>query len=595
MRERTEQARSLKFRVKFSASFGKIGNKTLNGIEWLGNKLPKPFYLFIYLTLIIMVLAMILHFVFPEGITIYNIYVRENQQVEKVYQLKFFNLFSGEGIIWWLTNFITNFTGLVTIGVVLITTLCITVAEKSGFIDVSLRKMASRVPKVLLTPVCILIGCISSVASDAGYLILIPLAGVLYYKANRHPLVGIVAMFAGVSAGFAGNLIPASSEFLLTSSTNSFFNKEVMNALSNWYFTMLLIPIYTLVGWFVTDKIVEKRIINRYAHMATIDEFEINGVQQERFKLTKEERRGMWFVLGFTLIYLAITLIMMFVPYAPFNAPFNPEFSAALNAKAPGLANQYSILPHLVLVIAFLFLGIGLAYGYAAKTFKTKDDFTETLTFGLKRSASTLVIFLVMSQFIATLSKTKLDMAGAYYLGQGIQGINPTLTIFIFVVLIAFINLFMGSLSAKWFVLGPIFAIALEQAGIHPAATVMAYRVGDSATNIISPIMTYFPLVLMYGQNWIKKEHHADFKIGSLMSLMVPYSFFFFLSSTAIFLIWFALGIPVGVNGPIYIEQSAFAATIVKVGASEWVNMNPKALWQVRGLQINNHFSYNLN
>lgn len=514
------------FGKKIGSAFGKAGNKTLNGIEKVGNKLPHPFYMFIILTLIVMVVSTILSFAIPNGVKLYDVYADGEKQDE--YVAKFTNMFSGESIIWWLSNFITNFTGLSTVGVVLITVLCTTTAEKSGLIDVSLKKMVSSVSSKILTPTVIAMGTISSVASDAGYIILIPLAGVLFQKAGRHPLTGMVAMFAGVSAGFAANIIPASSEALLASSGNDFLGKEVFTVLSNWYFTMFLILVYTSAGWFVTEKIVDKRINARWKIDADADIAIESEGKSKKYKLTKLERKGMWFVLGFVTIYLTGIVLMMAIPGGPFSAPFYSNIEDGLLAKflaagkeheeavklAAAAASKYDILSHLVLIIAFLFLGLGISFGFASKNFKSGKDVINALTFAIKRSAITLIIFVVLAQFVNALSMSKMDMVLAYFIGAGAANLDPVASLFLFVVVVAIINMFMGSLSAKWFIIGPIFLAALEQAGIAPSAIMMAYRVGDSSTNIISPVMTYFPLVLVYCQEWLKKKIKNNSELG---------------------------------------------------------------------------------
>ncbi len=529
-----------------------FGNKTLNGIERAGNKLPSPFFLFIYLVIILMILSLIFYFIFPSGINLENVYDKNKQEIVPNLNVKFFNFFSSEGIIWWLTNFIPNFMNMSTIGIVLITGLCAMVTEKSGFIDVGIKKIAYSLPKKALTPVMIMLGTISSIVSDAGYLILIPLAGFLYHKVNRHPVIGIVAMFAGVSAGYAANLIPASSEFILASSTNEFLGQDIVNPLSNWYFSALLIIIYTISGWFVTEKIIAKRIENNYfldkKHNQEVDKFKLI---QNKYFLKTNEKKAMWWVLGFVVIYLLGIVLMIFIPGAPFNATFDTPFARSLNEEIVG---HYSVLEHIVLLIGFLFLGIGIIYGYVSHSFKTSKDFVDALIFGFKRIVPSLLIFIIMAQFIKVLEKSNLDLVSGYFIGIGFRTLPPVLLIFIFIIVVAIINLVMGGLTSKWFILGPIFVFALQEAGIHPAATIMAYRIGDSATNVISPIMVYFPMVMGFAHEWLNDKSREDFKTGSLLALMAPYSFFFLLSSTGIFLIWFWIGIPVGINGPIYTD-----------------------------------------
>lgn len=523
--------------------FSKGVNKTLNGIEWLGNKFPKPFFLFIYLTLGLIIISLILYYVLPNGVNLYA-------KTDKEENVKVFNLIGRDGIIWWLKNFISNFMALATTGIVLLTTIFVTVAERSGFIDISLRKVALALPKKILTPTVIFLGCVSSLAADAGYLILIPLAGTLYYRVGRHPLAGIAAVFAGVSGGFATSLIPGSVEFLMTSLTNKILGEEFANihitSLSTYYFTLVLLFVYTLIAWFITDVFVEKRLISKYK-VVKADDIEVG----QKLKLTPIQKKAMWFVLGFTMIYIIGSMLMIFIPNAPFNALINKNFTTGIYEL-----KEYSIINHLALIIGILFLGIGIIFGFVSKSFTKRQDILDALMEGFKRTIPALLLFLVMSQFISALDQSKIGKILGYYIGIGINFDNAVLTIFLFIFIVSIINLFIGSLSAKWAILGPIFLIALKDANIHPSTAVAAYRVGDSATNMISPLMPYFPLIILWAKDWIVKEEKEKFEIGSLMSIMFPYSISFLFAGTAILLVWIAIGIPIGFDGPIYIDQT---------------------------------------
>ncbi|WP_342262396.1 MULTISPECIES: AbgT family transporter [unclassified Spiroplasma] len=535
---------------KVSSGVNKGINKSLNGIEWLGNKLPKPFYLFIYLIIILMLVSLILSYALPDGVVLEKFYDRNTNKVVDEYQLKFFNLIGRDGIVWWLKNFIKNFMGLATTGIVLLTTVFVGVADKSGFIDVSLRKVGSSLPKVILTPACIFLGCISSLAADAGYLILIPLAGTLYYRVGRHPLTGMAAVFAGVAGGFATSLIPGSVEFIMASLTNDFLGKGSayqVNPLSTYYFTLLLLFVFTLIGWFITEKVVDKRIIAHYP-IAKRDDLQVN----KNFHLDDQQRKAMWFVLGFVIIYIIGILLMTFIPQAPFNGFINNITNITPNKNLK--SEDYQLTTHLVLIIGFLFLGIGITYGFAAKTFKTKDDIVNALVIGFKKTAPSLILFLVMTQFIAGFAQSGIDIALGYYIGSAINFNNTTLTLFVFIVIVTIINLFIGSMSVKWGILGPIFVMALLKSQIHPAAAIAAYRVGDASTNMISPLMPYFPLIIIWAKEWIQPKQKEKFEIGSMMSIMFPYSLSFLLMGTIIFLLWSVTGLPVGVDGPIYID-----------------------------------------
>lgn len=532
-------------------------NKSLNGIEWIGNKLPKPFYLFIYLIITLIIISLILSYALPNGIMLHKVYDKNTNQVVDNYNLKFFNLLSRDGIIWWLKNFTSNFMNLSTTGIILMTTIFVTVAEKSGLIDVTLRKVASSLPKVILTPACIFLGCISSLAADAGYLILIPLAGTLYYRVGRHPITGMAAVFAGVAGGFATSIIPGSVEFILASLTNKFLgnnSKFFVTPLSTYYFTLVLLVAYTLIGWLITEKFVDKRIITNYP-IVKKDDLEVN----RHFRLGHRQRKAMWFVFAFIILYTIGIILMTFIPGSPFNGFLNKVTNITPHKKLE--VNDYNLTSHLVLIIGFLFFALGIIYGFITKSFTSKDDVVKALVSGFKKTAPSLILFLIMTQFIAAFSVSGIDIALGHYIGGAINFKSQVLTLFLFVLIVAVLNIFIGSMSAKWGIIGPIFVVAFLKSNIHPAVTISAYRIGDSSTNMISPLMPYFPLIILWVQEWIRPREREKFEIGSMMAIMLPYSLSFLVLGTGIFLLWVGVGVPIGVQTSIVDQATAINFT----------------------------------
>jgi aminobenzoyl-glutamate transport protein len=497
-------------------------DRVLNGIERAGNALPDPAALFLILLLVVWVFSALL-----APIQFAEIDPRSDQPLRVV------NLLTGKEIAAFLSTMVTTFTGFHPLGVVLVALLGVGVAEHTGFINAALKSLLNITSRALLTPMLILVAVVSHTAADAGYVLVIPLGGVIFYAAGRHPLAGIAAAFAGVSGGFSANFVPSSLDPLLAGLTQEAAQiiapERLVNPLSNWFFTGVSSVLIIGLGWYLTDRVIEPRL----ARVA------IDGDPDEipRFdELGPKERRGLRIAL---LSLLAGIAVLVWASWPPGSALRSPE--GALTASTAPL--MQAIVP----LIFLLFLIPGVVYGYAAGTVKSHRDIIK----GMSRSMSTMGYYIVLaffaSLFIASFGKSNLGALLALKGAGALQAMAmpAQVTIIGIILLTATVNLLIGSASAKWALLAPIFVPMLMQLGLSPELTQAAYRVGDSTTNIITPLMPYFPLVVVYAQRYVKSTG-----IGTLVSIMLPYSVTFLVTWTVFLIAYWLLGIPLGLQAP---------------------------------------------
>jgi aminobenzoyl-glutamate transport protein len=437
-----------------------------------------------------------------------------------------------------LVNMVTTFTGFHPLGVVLVALLGVGVAEAAGFIDAVIKGMLSFTPGMLLTPMLIFVGIISHTAADAGYVLVIPLGGVIFYAAGRHPLAGIGAAFAGVSGGFSANIIPSGIDPLLSGLTQTGVDvldpSHTVNPLCNWAFTAASCGVIIVVGWFLTDRIVEPRLKGSV----------VDGDPEEMPKmqtLSSREAKACWAALA-VMVLGAVGLTLWALPGdSALRAPSVDGQPGSLTSYRPMAPLMGSLVP----LIFFFFLVPGIVYGYLAGTFKSHRDVIK----GMSKAMGTMAYYLVMvffaALFIDAFTRSNigalLAVRGATFLRN--LGAPDMVTIVGIILLSASVNLVVGSASAKWALLAPIFVPMLMQVGISPELTQAAYRVGDSTTNIITPMMPYFPLVVVFAQRYVKGTG-----IGTVTALMLPYSLVFLVLWTVFLLVYWQLGLPLGIQ-----------------------------------------------
>jgi aminobenzoyl-glutamate transport protein len=490
----------------------------LGTVERVGNKLPDPAVLFIALLFIVWVLSWMLSYV-----TFDVVDPRSGEAL--VIQ----NLLTGPSFTEFLSVMVTNFSHFHPVGVVLVAMLGIGVAEHTGFINAAIRSLLNITPAMLLTPMVILVGIVSHAAVDAGYVLVIPLGGVIFYAAGRHPLAGIAAAFAGVSGGFSANFVPSSLDPLLQGLTQAGAHildpSVVVNPLNNYFFTTASSLLIIGLGWYITDKVVEPRIMST----------EIDGDAEdlpEMHDLSESERKG----LRWSLIAMVVGIGVLIVTALPADSAWRAADGDLTASTAP-------MMRAIVSLIFLLFLIPGVVFGIVSGSMKSSKDMIEGMTHSMHGMAYYLVIMFFIAQFVYAFGQSNLGVLLALKGAEFLKALNAgaSITIVGIVILTAFVNIFVGSASGKWGLLAPIFVPMLMSLGISPDLTQAAYRVGDSSTNIITPLMPYFPLVVVYCQRYVKGTG-----IGTLTAMMLPYSMWFLLTWTIFLLIYFAVGFPLG-------------------------------------------------
>lgn len=494
--------------------------RLLGAVERIGNKLPDPAVLFIALLFIVWLLSWLL-----SGVSFDVIDPRSGAPLEIKNQL------SGTAMTTFLSNLVTVFMTFHPLGVVLVALLGIGVAEHTGFINAGLRRLMSVTRQSLLTPMLITVGIISHTAVDAGYVLVIPLGGVLFYAAGRHPLAGIAAAFAGVSGGFSANFVPSSLDPMLSGISQAggqIIDPTLMvNPLNNYFFTAISSLLIIGLGWWLTDKVVEPRL---KAMQLDGDLSELPTMQPLE---AREHRalRGALMAMGVGVLVLILTSL--------------PEGSAWRGPGGGLTENAAPLMRSIVALIFLLFLIPGVVYGVLAGTVTSSRDIIQGMAKSMSTMGYYLVIMFFIAQFIAAFAASNLGVLMALKGAQWLQAmaLPSAITVVGIILLTGFLNLFIGSASAKWALLAPIFVPMLMQLGISPDLAQTAYRIGDSSTNIITPLMPYFPLVVVYCQRYVKGTG-----IGTLTAMMLPYSVVFLIAWTAFLLLYWAIDLPLGLQ-----------------------------------------------
>jgi aminobenzoyl-glutamate transport protein len=492
--------------------------RILDWIERAGNKLPDPAVLFLIALVITWVVSALL-----APVSFSAIDPRSGEPVV------IRNLLAGQDFVGFLAQMVQVFVAFPPLGVVLVAMLGIGVAEHSGFINAALRGLLSFTKRWLLTPMVITVGIISHTAVDAGYVLVVPLGGVIFYAAGRHPLAGIAAAFAGVSGGFSANFVPSSVDPMLAGITQAgvqvLDSELLINPLNNYFFTAVSSLLIIGLGWFITDKVVEPRL----------QKTELDGDLSELPKmegLEPAERRALRWSLG-SMLLLIVLLVLTSLP----------ADSVWRNADGELAGSGSPLMGSIVPLIFLLFILPGIVFGYASGKFKSHRDVIHGMTKAMSDMGYYMVMAFFAAQFIYAFGQSNLGpliaIEGANFIRA--MGMPAQVTLVGIVLVTGVVNLLVGSASAKWALLAPILVPMLMSLGISPDLTQAAYRVGDSTTNIITPLMPYFPLIVVFCQRYVTKAG-----IGTLVAMMLPYSVVFLVAWTAFLLIYWALGIPLG-------------------------------------------------
>lgn len=510
-------------------------NKT-SLIERIGRKIPDPTIIFMILFAVTMVITLFL------GGKEFSTLAKDGGTI--TYQIK--NMFDAENIRWifdnaLLTNWLAYGGGV--LGTILVVMLGVGLAEESGLLSTLIKKVGLKVSDKYLPFVLVFLGIMSSVATDAGYVILIPLAGLLYAGLKKNPLIGMTAAFAGVSAGFSANLIPATpSDIILGTNAQAFAaaqgipfvtaaGKAITPATMHYFFIFVSTFVLTIIGGLVTIKIVKPRL-EKTSYIIPED------MNLDEFTVKPEENKALkWSGLGL-LIAGAIVALLGFGPLAPFEV---------MN-EATGLAETVNpLMDNIILVITFLFLMPGLFYGFKVGKFNNSGDVVKAMSKSMSGMGSIIVLTFFSYNFLALLSYsqlgTYLTFLGATALQNAGLADYPILLLIGFILTTAIINLFVGGMTSKWMLLGPIFVPMLYNvnSAMTPDMVAAAYRVADSSTNIITPLMSYAGLILVF-----MRKYKPEYSVGDLIAIMFPYSISFLVIWTTILIGFFSFGIPLG-------------------------------------------------
>ncbi len=492
--------------------------RILDKVEKAGNKLPQPVTLFLILIGIVLLASWIA--------AMFNVSATHPGTGE---QIKAVNLLNGEGIQRIFTQMVKVFTDFPPLGLVLVVMLGIGVAERSGLISAALKAFVSSVPSKLITFSIVTAGMLSSIAADAGYVVLIPLGAAIFHGMKRHPIAGLAAAFAGVSGGFGANLFLTGLDPLLAAFTSPAAQiidpNYTVDATANWYLMAASVPIVGIAGTWVTEKILEPRL-GKYE--------EAHDLEETTNELTEIERKGLRWA-GIVLLITSVAVAWMVIPENGIlrdqNGELNPFFT--------------SIVP----LMLFLFFIPGLTFGIVTKTIKGDKDAAQMTAESMSSMGGYIVLAFAAAQFVAFFNWSNLGLIVAVSGADTLKSIGFTgiPLIVAFVLVSSIINIVIGSASAKWAIMAPIFVPMLMLMGYSPELTQAAYRVGDSYTNILTPLLPYFPLVIVFAQKYVK-----NIGLGTIISAMLPYAIAFAIVRIPMLIIWMFLGIPVGPDAPLY-------------------------------------------
>ncbi len=492
-------------------------------VEKGGNALPHPATLFALFALGVVILS---------GIAAqFDLEVQHPSTKEMI---KPVSLMTVAGITRMIEEMVTNFTGFAPLGVVLVAMLGIGVAESSGLVGSALRLLVVSAPKRLLTFVIVFAGVLSNTASEVGYVLLVPLGAIIFLAAGRHPLAGLAAAFAGVSGGYSANLLLGTVDPLLAGLSQEAARivdpAYTVNPACNWWFMIVSTFFVAIGGTWVTEKIVIPRL----------GEYTGDEKPEEIRNLTTDERRG----CRFAMIATVLTFIVIAWGLLPADGFLR-------NPQIPENIWKSTFISGIVAFIFLLAAIVGIAYGVGAGTIKNDTQVMK----GMGKSMEALGIYMVLcffaAQFVAYFKWTNLGLIIAIEGAEILKALDPPAFVLMiaFIILSAVSNMFMGSASAKWAILAPVFVPMLMLSGFSPELTQVGYRIGDSTTNIISPMMSYFALIVAFVDRYAEKSG-----IGTVVATMLPYSIAFLIIWTILLIVWMQLGLPLGPDSNLFLD-----------------------------------------
>lgn len=512
----------------------------LGFIERAGNLLPDPTIIFVYLILALMLLSAL-------GATLgwqaSLPYSGEKAPAfadlaDGVLTYRASSLFSEENIARLFTEMPKTFAGFAPLGLVLTIMMGAAVAERAGLFSALIRASLRNASKGLLTPIVAIIGMVSHHASDAAYVVFIPLAAIIFAVAGRHPLAGLAAAFAAVSGGYAGNVMPGQIDVLLLGFTQEAARivdpAWTMNPVGNWYFILAIVILFTPIVWFITDKVVEPRL----GPWGGVVDAELQA-DLDKADITPDERKGLRHAgLVALVVVAAFAALALWPGYTPF-----------IDEEAAGTARLQPLYASLIAGFFVLFLATGAVFGRAVGAIKSPGDVVDMMQHGVRTMAPYLVFVFFAAHFVAMFNWSRIGPIIAINGAEALQAMAlPAALLLVCVLLLSsFLDLFIGSASAKWSALSPVVVPMFMLLGISPEMTTAAYRMGDSYTNIMTPLMSYFPLILAFSRRW-----DGTMGVGSLLALMLPYALCFMVVGIGMTVGWVLLDLPLGPGAQVH-------------------------------------------
>lgn len=504
----------------------------LGWIERIGNKIPDITMLFIAAFFITCIISAAL-----SQVTFSYV----NPANGKVIEIN--NMLSGTALVTLMTKMVQNYVSFPPLGMVIVATLGIGIADGSGFINTGLKKILSVTPKFLLTPIVIVVGMLSHIAPDSGYMIIIPIAAYLFYASGKHPLAGVAASFAGIAGAFAANYTPSAIDPVIQGFTQLAAQiidpAYEVNVLCNYFFAFGSTFAVILSCWWVTEKITEP-----WCRKACPLNEDMDLSSEELTVITPRENKA-FYVASFVLIAMLVGLAVALLPE---NSILRDPAGNIASFKAP-------VMQSIVAIIFLLFAVTGIVYGVISGKFKSSQDFTHSMEEITKTLIQLIVFYFFAAQFMYAFGASNLGallaVSGAEFLKS--LALPPQVTVFGVIVFVAFLNLIITSASAKWAILAPIFVPMLMSVGIAPELTQCAFRVSDSAVNVCTPMFAFYPLIIIYCQKFCKNTG-----VGTLSSLMLPYTVALLIVLTIMLYLFWGLGIPLGFQADYSYPRSMF-------------------------------------
>ncbi len=512
-------------------------------VERLGNRLPEPWLLFVYGLVIVLILSKI------AAVQRWSIDAKVLDAGKVVTQtLVARDLLSADGLYWVLSHLIVNLLAFPPLGVVLVGMLAVGVAEKTGLIAALLKVMLRVTPRALITPAFVFVGAMSSLGSDAGYVVLPPIAAVMFLALGRSPIVGVAAVFAGIAGGFGANLAITGSDAILASLTTTAARfadtSYTVAATCNWYFSAAATILVTLVGWAVTAFIVEPRFARRAPEEGGPHPSDASHLQHTL--LTSAEKRGLvWAGIVFALAILAAVLLTL-IPGMPLHG--TAQTPPLAGPPAGGFNPRWIVA--IVPILFFVFILPGLAYGLATRQIRSDRDVGAIMSDSMAQLAPVIVLAFFAAQFIAAFNYSRLGVMLATVGGEWIStlALPKGVLLLIFILFVALLDLLISSMSAKYAFVSPVFVpMFMTGAHISPELTQAAYRLADSCTNVITPVNPYLVIILV-----VLRRYMPSAGIGTILALMLPYCLAILVAWTALLQLWIWLDVPLGPAGPLH-------------------------------------------